>query len=81
MKIVSKLPVTGYRCAMLPHIFDNGCRIRKEKGRTQEMLSGLFGLSQQYLSDLERGKRNPTIVTIYELRGRLAWGIELVTLR
>jgi transcriptional regulator with XRE-family HTH domain len=25
------------------------------------------GFSQQYLSDLERGKRNPSIVTIYEL--------------
>lgn len=46
---------------------DNVCRIRKEKGLTQERLSELSGLSQQYISDLERGKRNPTIVTIYEL--------------
>jgi len=46
---------------------DNVCRIRKEKGLTQEKLSELSGLSQQYISDLERGKRNPTIVTIYEI--------------
>lgn len=46
---------------------DNVSRIRKEKGLTQEQLSELSGLSQQYISDLERGKRNPTIVTIYEL--------------
>ncbi|OAN99992.1 transcriptional regulator [Sphingomonadales bacterium EhC05] len=46
---------------------DNVCRIRKEKELTQEQLSELSGLSQQYISDLERGKRNPTIVTIYEL--------------
>jgi len=46
---------------------DNVCWIRKEKGLTQEQLSELSGLSQQYISDLERGKRNPTIVTIYEL--------------
>lgn len=45
----------------------NLARIRKERGLTQEQLSELSGLSQQYLSDLERGKRNPTIVTIYEL--------------
>lgn len=53
---------------------DNVCRIRKEKGLTQEKLSELSGLSQQYISDLERGKRNPTIVTIYELA--MALGIE-----
>ena len=45
----------------------NVSRIRKERGLTQEQLSELSGLSQQYISDLERGKRNPTIVTIYEL--------------
>lgn len=33
--------------------------------RTNE--SKVVRLSQQYLSDLERGKRNPTIVTLYEL--------------
>ncbi|MEP3754751.1 MAG: helix-turn-helix transcriptional regulator [Erythrobacter sp.] len=46
---------------------DNCARFRKERGLTQEQLSDLCGLSQQYLSDLERGKRNPTIVTIYEI--------------
>lgn len=46
---------------------ENCARIRKERSLTQEQLSELCGLSQQYLSDLERGKRNPTIVTIYEI--------------
>lgn len=46
---------------------DNCARIRKERGWTQEELAERSGLSQQYISDLERGKRNPTIVTIYEL--------------
>ncbi|MEM6826365.1 MAG: helix-turn-helix transcriptional regulator [Pseudomonadota bacterium] len=46
---------------------ENCARIRKDKGLTQEQLSDLCGLSQQYLSDLERGKRNPTIVTLYEI--------------
>ena len=46
---------------------DNCVRLRKARGWTQEELSERSGLSQQYLSDLERGKRNPTIVTIYEI--------------
>ena len=46
---------------------DNCARIRRERGLTQEELAERCGLSQQYLSDLERGKRNPTIVTIYEI--------------
>jgi transcriptional regulator with XRE-family HTH domain len=42
-------------------------RIRQEKGLTQEQFAELSGFSQQYLSSLERGRRNPTIVTIYEI--------------
>lgn len=42
-------------------------RIRLEKGLTQEQFSDLSGFSQQYLSGLERGSRNPTVVTLYEL--------------
>lgn len=42
-------------------------RLRKAKGWTQEQLAEHSGVSQQYLSDLERGKRNPTIVTIFEI--------------
>ena len=52
---------------------DNCARIRKEQGFTQEDLAERSGLSQQYLSGLERGKRNPTIVTVYELA--LALGV------
>jgi transcriptional regulator with XRE-family HTH domain len=46
---------------------DNVRRIRAKKGLTQEQFSDLSGFTQQYLSDLERGKRNPTVVTVYEL--------------
>ena len=42
-------------------------RIRKAKGLTQETLAEVSGFSQQYLSDLERGRRNPSVVTLYEL--------------
>lgn len=42
-------------------------RIRQTKGLTQERFAELSGFSQQYLSDLERGRRNPTVVTLFEL--------------
>jgi transcriptional regulator with XRE-family HTH domain len=59
---------------------DNCARLRKAKGLTQEQLAERSGLTQQYLSDLERGKRNPTIVTIYEIALALdASHLDLVT--
>ena len=46
---------------------DNVRRARTAEGLTQEELAERSGFSQQYLSGLEQGKRNPTIVSIYEL--------------
>ncbi|KUM26959.1 transcriptional regulator [Mesorhizobium loti] len=51
----------------------NVIRIRQKKGLTQEQLAEVSGFSQQYISGLEKGRRNPTIVTIYELA--LALGV------
>jgi transcriptional regulator with XRE-family HTH domain len=45
----------------------NFARLRREKGLTQEEVEARSGFSQQYLSGLERGQRNPTIITLYEL--------------
>ena len=42
-------------------------RIRRAKGLTQEQVEELSGHSQQYLSSLECGRRNPTVVTLFEL--------------
>jgi transcriptional regulator with XRE-family HTH domain len=55
------------RMDMRKLVGDNCARIRKARGYTQEQLAELSGLTQQYLSDLERGKRNPTVVTVYEI--------------
>ena len=41
--------------------------VRQARGMTQEQLAEESGFSQQYISDLERGRRNPTIVSLYEL--------------
>jgi transcriptional regulator with XRE-family HTH domain len=57
----------------------NFARLRREKGLTQEQVEERSGLSQQYLSGLERGKRNPTVITLYELAQALGVShIELV---
>ena len=57
----------------------NAARLRTEAGLTQEQLADRSGFSQQYISDLERGKSNPTIVTLYELATALGVGVvELV---
>jgi transcriptional regulator with XRE-family HTH domain len=45
----------------------NFARIRRAKGLTQEQVEERSGHSQQYLSSLERGRRNPTVVTLFEL--------------
>ena len=46
-------------------------KFRQKKGLTQEQFSELSGFTQQYISDLERGRRNPTVVTLYELASAL----------
>jgi len=45
----------------------NFARLRRGKGLTQEEVEARSGYSQQYLSGLERGRRNPTVITLYEL--------------
>ena len=58
----------------------NFARLRREKGLTQEDVEARSGYSQQYLSGLERGKRNPSVITIYEIAQALGVShVELVT--
>jgi transcriptional regulator with XRE-family HTH domain len=53
--------------------------VRQARGMTQEQLAEESGFSQQYISDLERGRRNPTVVTLYEIAQALrATPIELL---
>lgn len=47
-------------------------RIRLRKGLTQERLAEICGFSQQYISGLEQGHRNPTVVTVYEIASALS---------
>ncbi|HLG46963.1 MAG TPA: helix-turn-helix transcriptional regulator [Reyranella sp.] len=47
-------------------------RLRLSKGLTQERLAEICGFSQQYISGLEQGHRNPTVVTVYEIASALS---------
>lgn len=42
-------------------------RIREAQEIRQEKLAELSGFGQQYISDIERGRRNPTVVTLFHL--------------
>mgnify|MGYP006191912241 CR=1 FL=1 len=57
----------------------NFARLRAEKHLTQEQVEERSGFSQQYLSGLERGQRNPTVITLFELAQALGVShVELV---
>jgi transcriptional regulator with XRE-family HTH domain len=46
---------------------------RKLKGMTQEQLAVAAGMERSYVSDLERGTRNPSVLAL----GRLADALEI----
>jgi transcriptional regulator with XRE-family HTH domain len=46
---------------------ENVRTLRLAKGWTQEEFAERSGFSQQYISGLESGRRNPTIVSLFEL--------------
>lgn len=57
----------------------NLARLRRRKNMTQERLAEISGFSQQYISGVEQGRRNPTVVTLYELAQALGVShVELV---
>lgn len=53
----------------------NVLRIRRERALSQEELSHLSRLTRAYLSGLEAGRRNPTIVSLSRLAEAL--GVEV----
>lgn len=42
-------------------------KYRKEKGISQEVLSGLADIGRTHLSAIERGERKPTLETLYRI--------------
>jgi transcriptional regulator with XRE-family HTH domain len=46
-------------------------RLRQEKGLSQEAFADEAGIHRTYVSDLERGARNPTITIVEKLAAAL----------
>lgn len=68
-----------WRMDMRKLVGKNFSRLRREQGLTQEQIEERSGFSQQYLSGLERGRRNPTVITLFELSQALGVShVELV---
>ena len=58
----------------------NVLKVRLASGLTQEQLAEKSGHSQQYISGLERGARNPTVVSLFELAQALqVTPVDLIT--
>lgn len=53
-------------------------KIRLEKGWTQELLSFEAEVNKNYISDLERGARNPTLKILEKIANAL--GVDIVDL-
>ncbi|MER9483447.1 helix-turn-helix domain-containing protein [Mesorhizobium sp. M0494] len=45
----------------------NFARLRAASGLTQEQFAERANVSQQYVSGLENGKRNPTVQTLFQI--------------
>lgn len=73
LKLINRIYVTGHALSMDMRrlVGKNFARLRRELGLTQEQAAERTGFSQQYLSGLEQGRRNPTIVTIFEIANAL----------
>ena len=56
-------------------------RLRRDKGLSQEDLSGRSGVHQTYLSGVERGKRNPTVMVLDRIARALGADLEDLTRR
>ena len=41
--------------------------LRKSRGKSQEVVSGLAGLDRTHYSKIERGQRSPTIDTLFKI--------------
>lgn len=63
----------------VPEIFGANVRVQRKKlGITQEELAHKAGLARSFMSDVERGAKNATVITIARIA--LALGVEAALL-
>ena len=56
------------------HLGKNLRRLRDEKGLSQEAFAHEAGIHRTYISDIERGARNPTITVVEKIAVALGVG-------
>ena len=47
-------------------------KMRKERGLTQEGLAQKCGMYTPYIGEIERGEKNPTLISLHKLAGGLS---------
>lgn len=63
---------TNMREEFLQSFGNNVRKVRESKGLTQEALAFMAGLSRSYYTELELGKRNPSLLNIKKLADALS---------
>jgi transcriptional regulator with XRE-family HTH domain len=75
-KIFPYPPQWRFKMGKLIEIFGKKIRrLRRNQDLTQEKLSELSGLSLQYIGEIERGKRNPSLSSIEKLADALEYSV------
>jgi transcriptional regulator with XRE-family HTH domain len=57
---------------------ENVPRCRREKGVSQQEVANRMGVDRAYISDLELGQRNPTIITLWHAAQALDLEVHLL---
>ena len=52
--------------------------VRRNRGLSQEELAHLAGIHQTYLSGVERGKRNPSILVLHRIATALKLDVSIL---
>ena len=59
------------RTAILTRFGENARNLRKKKNLSQEKLAELAGMDATYISGIERGVRNPSVLAVVQLMNAL----------
>ena len=71
-----KEPMANKELTLLHQLGKRIAYLRKEKGYSQLILAVEAGLAHSYVSELEQGKRNPSIETLSRVASALGVSLE-----
>ena len=56
------------------------CRLRRERGLSQEVLSGLAAVSRSHLAEIESGRTRANVETLWRISGALGMRLSALIL-